>query len=225
MRARSLYRMGFWILGLALALGLGLSHFLGLESPPAFAQRSPKTIAAQVYEQLPGFPLENHYIRKEADQPGTDSTLVSRLIQYHTFVKGRSPQYRLDWKITLADYLGVNERVLEETYPGHDFLQANPIVGDLNAIQQLNLIQRTQLIQALVDVHGSDSSQAAPASADSPSPPDPSLSPSTSPQPVPAPTLQPLPQPGSADLLRFPTPPASGSTPEGESQKLLPPES
>ena len=213
-------RIGLWALGLTLALGFNALHSLGFGVDPVRAQRSPKALAVQVYEQLPDFPRENHYIRKETNKPASNSTLISRLIQYHTYVKGRSPQYRLDWKITLADYLGFNERVLDETYPGRDFLKSNPINSDLKILQQLNRAQRATLIQALVDVHRGSSARRQPTSAE----PQPSPAvPSTTPKPPPGSTLQPLEPPGRADLLRFPTaaPPSTGTQPQGEAQKLL----
>ena len=189
------------VLGLVLAIGFGASHPLGLGASPVWAQ-SPKTIAVQVYERVPNLPLENQYIRRETNRMAADSTLVSRLIQYHAFVKGRSTQFRLDWKITLADYLGLNERVLPETYPGYDFLKSNPINNDLTVVRQLNRAQRAALVQALVDAHTGRSAQGnsqQPSRSQSP----PEGTPGTLKLPT-DPRLRSLPTPGSADLLRMP---------------------
>lgn len=106
-----------------------------------------------VYQLLPDFPQENDYVSKETGKVDPDNTLVGRLIRYHLFVKGRPGNYRLDWKITLADYLGVTPEYLEESvYPGGDTLRSNPMERDRTVIQGLNRAQRDKLIQVLVDV-------------------------------------------------------------------------
>ncbi|OKH28098.1 hypothetical protein [Chroogloeocystis siderophila] len=129
-----------------------------------FAFRQPPAIAhsvrisdawQQVYQQLPDLPLENQYINRQTGKLDPENTLVRRLISYHTFVKGRPPNYRLDWKLTLADYLGANEWIREASYPGHDTLRQNPLEGDRAAIQRLNRDQRNALVQALVNVFSS----------------------------------------------------------------------
>jgi hypothetical protein len=106
-----------------------------------------------VYQRLPDFPMENDYVSKETGKVDPNNTLVGRLIRYHLFVKGRPPNYRLDWKMTLADYLGVTSEYLEESvYPGGDTLRINPMERDRTVIQGLNRAQRDTLIQVLVDV-------------------------------------------------------------------------
>lgn len=137
--------------GLVLAIGtITPSSFLG--NQPALAQRIRPDGAWQVvYEKLPYLPLENQYVSKETKQVASDNTLVGRLIRYHIYVKGRPPFYRLDWKFTLADYLGVNGVINESDYPSKDTLRANPMEGDVAAIRSLNQPQRNALIQALVD--------------------------------------------------------------------------
>lgn len=177
-------------------------------------------IADQVYQQLPGFPAENQYVRKESGQVATDSTLVKRLIQYHTSVKGRSPLTRFDWKITLADYLGLNDYLVEETYPGKIFLKTNPLASDRTTIQGLTRTQREDLIQALVtsftgktDQEFLQTLQAVP-----------TLSPAATPTSPSPRQLQPLAQPGKAHLLLPVNPDASPTEPEsrGGAQLLLP---
>ncbi|MEG4247862.1 hypothetical protein QUB37_17350 [Microcoleus sp. AT3-A2] len=106
-----------------------------------------------VYEKLPDFPIENNYISKETGKVDSTNTLVGRLIRYHVFVKGRPPNYRFDWKLSLADYLGATpDYLVESVYPGNDVLRSNPMEQDRAAIQRLNRAQRDALVQALVDV-------------------------------------------------------------------------
>jgi len=113
---------------------------------------SPSEVWRQVYKQMPNLPLENHYVNKETGKVDSDNTLVSRLIRYHIYVKGRPPIYRLDWKLTLADYLGANETMVDSQYPGSDTLRQNPIEGDRAAINRLNRSQRDALVQVLVNI-------------------------------------------------------------------------
>ena len=125
-------------------------NFLGAE--PALAQRiRPDGVWQQVYQTLPDLPRENQYVNKETGKVDPDNTLIGRLIRYHLYVKGRSPFYRLDWKLTLADYLGVSGSLDESTYPSHNTLKKNPVDGDVAVIRQLNRVQRDRLVQALVD--------------------------------------------------------------------------
>jgi hypothetical protein len=174
---------------------------------------SPGDLSQAVYKKLPNFPLENQYIRSQTNKPATDSTLVSRLVQYHS-IKGRSPLYRLDWKITLADYLGVNDFLRPEVYPGNAFLKTSPLERDRKIIQALNQSQRNSLIGALVDgATGQDSSVSV---AEPATPAQPKAAPETPYKP----TLVPLPVKGSSELLR----PAKKAAPKpaGDAQYLLP---
>lgn len=148
------------IIGL-IVLGSGVEkNQISLFNPqPALSQSvSPRDIWRQVYQQLPNLPLENKYISKETRKVASDNTLVTRLINYHVYVKGRAPNYRLDWKLTLADYLGANDIMWEEAYPGFENLRKNPIEGDRAAIQRLNRQQRNALIQTLVNAFTANSS-------------------------------------------------------------------
>lgn len=147
----------------------------------------------QVYQAMPDLPLENQYVNKETREVSS-STLASRLIRYHTVTKGRSPIYRLDWKLTLADYLGANERMSPSVYPGGDIFRTNPIEGDTIAIQRLNRLQRDTLVQALVTAF-------TPAASPSDSSAQPSPSPSA---PIATPTPRREPRPGDANLLLTP---------------------
>ncbi|WP_299414584.1 hypothetical protein [Acaryochloris sp. IP29b_bin.148] len=183
-----------------------------LLAQPAAAQRVDPIMAADaVYSQLPELPKENQHIRKKGNKPVPNSTLISRLIQYHTLVKGRSPQYRFDWKITLADYLGLYENLREEEYPGQSYLKTNPMERDRKLIRQLTRQQRLALTQMLSNIYVSQAPppQAAPSPEQAqPKPKEPAAA---EPEPITRPKLVPLPGSGSADLLKVP---ASQSTPQ-----------
>jgi hypothetical protein len=163
-------------------------------SPPRSIFRA-SDASPQVYELVPDLPLENYYISVETGEVLTTSTLASRLIRYHTLVRGRSLASRLDWKLTLADYLGANEWISILSYPGHDTLRTNPMQNDIAAIGQLNRAQRDILVEALVSVftpNQTDTSTSRPSVAP-PSTITPSSTP-TSPSPI-------HPRPGDAQLL------------------------
>lgn len=122
--------------------------------PPATAQLVRYQEAGErLYQRLPDFPLANQYISQRTGKVVPSNTLASRLIYYHVYLKGRSPIYRLDWKITLADYLGLNDYIVRSDYPGSDLLKTNPLEGDRAVINQLSRSQRNALVQALVEVH------------------------------------------------------------------------
>lgn len=167
---------------------------LSLEPVMAQAIRRPQDVWRQVYQQLPDIPLENQYVNKTSGKVDADNTLVSRLIRYHMFVKGRPPNFRLDWKLTLADYLGANELMEEGVYPGGDTLRENPMERDRTAIGRLTRTQRNALVQSLVNIFNPNAAaEAAPA-------PRATQQPGTS--PTPEPTIPRLPQPGEAQQLR-----------------------
>ncbi|MCP6760851.1 MAG: hypothetical protein NHB32_19385 [Fischerella sp. CENA71] len=150
--------------GVGLILGLGM-FWLSLDqnqsiytnllsTSPAYAQNVRSgDIWQQVYEQVPDLPKENQYVSRETGKVAQNNTLVSRLIQYHVYLKGRAPNYRLDWKLTLADYLNANEVMYDSSYPGHDTLRKNPFEGDRAAIRRLTRKQRNALVQALVNAY------------------------------------------------------------------------
>ncbi|MBN3874347.1 hypothetical protein [Nostoc sp. JL33] len=156
----------------------------------AIAQRiTPSDVWQQVYQQLPDLPRENKYISKENGKVAENNTLINRLIRYHIYTKGRAPIYRLDWKLTLADYLGANEIMYDTSYPGNDSLRENPIEGDRKAITRLTRSQRDALVEVLVNIFN-------PTSQNTPPP-----SPNTTPSPNTSTPPQP-PQRGGAELLR-----------------------
>ena len=149
--------------------------------------------ASQIYEQMPGLPKENQYVRIEIEGVDESYTLINRLIRYHLNVKKRSPFSRLDWKLTFADYLEANEPIKADRYPGYQSLATNPMQGDLAAIATLNRSQRSELVDRLVALYRPNVSQSIDTSNTS--------APSGKPQPT-TPRNQPhLSQPGDAQLL------------------------
>ena len=137
-------------------LGLGL---MGLTDQPAQAQPAlvlrrvdPVAIATQIYQQHPDFPLENTYLNLSDQSPAPDNTLVSRFIRYHIFLKDRPGNFRLDWKLSIADYLGAFQEINPDVYPFHDLLTENPMAGDIDAIRQMTREQRNLMVQSLFDL-------------------------------------------------------------------------
>jgi hypothetical protein len=176
--------------------------------PPVLIPRVPidSSMAQQIYAQLPDLPLENQYISRQTGDRAEESTLVRRLITYHLLVKGRPPFYRLDWKLTLADYLGANELMFQNAYPGASELRTNPIQGDRAVIASMSRQEREDLVRALVNAFNPDYAELEEASVSpgtsstAPVLPEAEPSPQSSPMPNHLPAL---PQPGDADLLRF----------------------
>jgi hypothetical protein len=165
--------------------------------PAAMAQRFQiEEIWQRVYQEVPGLPLENEYVNKDTGDVSANNTLINRLIRYHIYVKGRPTAYRLDWKLTLADYLGVNERMNAETYPSGTSMRTNPLEGDIAAIKSLNRAQRDALVNALVSLFNPNS-QILPEPA--PATPTPTVTPTPTPSPS---RFPPQPQPGDAQLLQ-----------------------
>lgn len=210
-RSIRFFRRATWItIGLVLGLAMlpqtpdgQIDRFIYV--PAATAQRIQiDQVWQQVYQQLPDFPLENQYINKETGDVSSNNTLVSRLIRYHIYIKGRPTNYRLDWKLTLADYLGVNERIDEDTYPSGTALRTNPMQGDVVAIQSLTRVQRDALVNTLVGLlnpKATDPATTAPPIVNPNPSPEPSLQPSPSPSPQPS-RFPRQPQPGDAQLLQ-----------------------
>lgn len=148
--------------------------------------------AALVYQQLPELPQANQYIDRETKRVDASNTFVGRLINYHLYVKGRPATLRLDWKHTIADYLGANEEIDSERYPTQKRLQTNPLEGDRAIVQKLTRTARDRLIQVLVTTLGAPT-------------PTPTIAPPAPPPPtVPVRPVPPrtAPQPGGADLLK-----------------------
>jgi hypothetical protein len=180
-----------FLVGLSLALGIGqFSPHL----PPVQAETiRVETAAETVYQKLPSLPKDNQYIRKETGQVDSEFTLINRLIRYHEDVKKRSSVFRLDWQLTLADYLGVNEAIKEDGYPGGSTLTTNPMASDIQLIRQLNRRQRQELVDVLVSIYSPKPKPAENSS--SQTQPNPTTSPR---KPSSGPTLS---KPGDAQLL------------------------
>ena len=111
---------------------------------------NPLAISTEIYQQLPDFPLENQYLSSDTGAPNEESTLVSRIIRYHLYIKNRPATYRIDWKLTLADYLGVFESISADGYADYG-LQDSPLDGDRAVIQNLSPAARDRLVNALYE--------------------------------------------------------------------------
>ena len=117
--------------------------------PVPLRRITPAVIAAQVQAQLPDLPLENQYISR-GGTAAEDDTLVSRIIRYHIYTKDRPTNFRLDWKLTIADYLGAFERISARDYPDYE-LRENPMEGDIAAVRSLSRQQRDHLVNTLYE--------------------------------------------------------------------------
>lgn len=171
--------------------------FSGIGVQPAAAQFSiPQDAWRRVYEQLPNLPLENQYVSKETGKIDENNTLISRFMRYHIFVKRRPSIYRLDWKLSLADYLGAHNYLVESQYPSGDTLRENPMESDRKAMEKLTRAERDALVNVLVSLFNPNSTQqSAPSPRETPTPTPP---PPTSDTPTTTPSL---PKPGDAQLL------------------------
>ncbi len=182
----------------------GLARVRSFVSPVAIAAESQNRIIRirdvwqKVYQELPDLPKENQYISRDTGEAASEDTLIGRLIRYHVYVKGRSPLSRFDWKLTLADYLGVNDRMLESQYPGAGSLRENPLNGDRETLKTFKRKQRQELVDTLVYLFDPNASETLSDSSSTlleeptETPPENPISP-----------LPPLPQPGDAELLQL----------------------
>lgn len=192
------------VIGFLLVFGGGVIKQTGLGEQPVFAQYlRPEFVADQVYLRLTYLPKENQYISKETGEVVPDNTLINRLIRYHQDIKKRPTRFRIDWQLTLADYLGVNEEIKEERYPGRSALKDNPMEADIKIINNLNRRQRKELVEVLVNIYDVDTqspstSEQAPESTSSPTPSTPQSNPTPTPTTPKKPSLS---RPGDADLL------------------------
>lgn len=145
---------------LAQLVTLSLGILLAWSFAPARAQlREIPRITSEVYAAMPDLPREDHYITSSGED--LDSTFLRRVLLYHMRAEGRSLYSRLDWKLTFADYLGINLTMYAQLYPGHDQFSENPYSGDIAAFQSLSAAQRDRLLAALlasVDFNGVENS-------------------------------------------------------------------
>ncbi|HIK36757.1 MAG: hypothetical protein NZ901_10015 [Geminocystis sp.] len=153
MNEREYNREGSWLAGGVVLLLTGFFVVVGGKEGVLAERLTPETVAERVYQQMPELPRENHYIQKETGRTATENTLISRMVRYHQYVKSRPTGYRLDWKLTLADYLGKNEIMDEQRYPGSTTLTKNPLPGDKEAIRLLTRQQRGKLVELLVSIY------------------------------------------------------------------------
>jgi hypothetical protein len=157
----------------AISLGLMASMAVVLvfnPLPPVAAQSlRPEGAAYIIYQRLPFIPKENQYRRRDTGEVDPEHTLVSRLIRYNEDVKRRT-SYRLDWQITFADFLGINEVIDPERYPGSSTLQTNPTESDIKAIAQLPRDQRRALLDLLSELYAPPSAQPQAPSRNQPKP-------------------------------------------------------
>lgn len=202
----------FWsVVVLVAVILIGFDGRNGIPVSQAQSYLSPRQAATQIYQALPGLPQENTYLRADNGVAATESTLVERFIQYHTSVKGRSPLYRLDWQLTFADYLGLNDFLDPQAYPGRNFLSTNPMAQDIAAIQALTFEQRQSLLTLLARLYGDrEITLSFPNST-------PQVTPTSAPR---SPQLKPVPRPGEANLLA--PPPQPRPMPTGDARFLLP---
>ncbi|MEO0768185.1 MAG: hypothetical protein AAFY72_01935 [Cyanobacteria bacterium J06649_4] len=169
------------LLTLALSTAVSAQHTAVATSQPLFqatsdfiAQTSPRrvvpsAIAAQIYEQNPDFPLENQYISSDTGEPATENTLISRLVRYHVYIKRRPVHFRIDWKLTMADYLGAFERIEPARYPDSG-LRENPALADVAVIEGLSAEMRDRIVNALYESFAFPASESANESTQTASP-------------------------------------------------------
>lgn len=122
-----------------------------LAQPTPLRRVSPAALSAQLYQQLPDFPLENQYISSETGDIAIDNTLASRFIRYHIYIKNRPTNFRLDWKLTVADYLGAFERISSDRYSDYG-LRENPLVNDIAVIEALSPTERNAFVNTLYEI-------------------------------------------------------------------------
>lgn len=199
--SRSPFPLLMVLIGILSFLLTLLIHRPGQLVTPATAQTLPaggytlvvEAVAQQVYDRFPEIPKANTYLSQDEGLVDGDNTLISRLIRYHRDIKKRPTRYRFDWKLTLADYLGVNELMSANRYPGFSTLQDSPLDGDRQLIEALNRQQRQDLVNFLAEVYRPQTVT---------SPTDPSTTDQNSPKPTVVTPDQPiLSQPGDAQLL------------------------
>jgi hypothetical protein len=135
----------FWITCLCV---LGLTIAIALPAQARVVRTA--EIAQKIYADLPTIPLENQYFNQKLNKIDPKNTLINRILRYHAYTKGRPVDLRLDWKLTIADYLDANDIMDPATYPSHDVLSKNPLDADRAAVNTLSRSTRNQLIDRLI---------------------------------------------------------------------------
>lgn len=139
-----------WTLGLFLLTATAMV-LLSIAPPSIAGLVRTADIAQRVYIELPEIPLENQYFNQKLKKIDPNNTLINRVLRYHAFTKGRPTDMRLDWKLTVADYLGANDIMDPATYPSHDVLSKNPMDDDRAAVNTLTRSMRDRLIDRLIE--------------------------------------------------------------------------
>ena len=100
---------------------------------------------AQIYELMP-------------DLPGydDDTKWLQRVLLYHVRTKGRLTNSRFDWRLTFADFLGVNDPIYADQYPSGD-TELNPLNSDREQFQTLTRQDRNEFLAAILQVYGNNS--------------------------------------------------------------------
>lgn len=133
-------------MGRLMVLGVALAGATLLVEP-AFAQRIrdiPER-SAQIYELMPDLP--------EASE---DGKWLQRVLLYHVRTKGRLANSRFDWRLTFADFLGVNDPIYTDQYPP-DGTEVNPLNGDRDLFQAMTRHDRNEFLAAILEVYGNNS--------------------------------------------------------------------
>ncbi len=141
----NLYSKKFWIPGLCV-----IAIVLSIALPSQARVVRTAEVAQKIYTELPSIPLENQYFNQKINKIDPQNTLVNRILRYHAYTKGRPVELRLDWKLTIADYLEANDIMDPATYPSHDVLSKNPLEGDRAAVTSLSRSMRDRLIARLI---------------------------------------------------------------------------
>ncbi len=145
MQRRRWQRRLSWFVGLVVAWQLTLV----LPLPVQAQLREIPRITETVYAAMPNLPRLDQF--RTSSGESLETSFVRRLLLYHMRSEGRSLQSRLDWKLTFADYLGINVTMFAQQYPGADQFSENPYNADLDALRALSRAEREQLLAILLE--------------------------------------------------------------------------
>lgn len=134
-----------WFVGLVLAWQLAW----GLMPPVQAQLREIPRITEAVYAAMPNLPRLDQF--RTGSGESLETSFVRRVLLYHMRSEGRSLRSRLDWKLTFADYLGINLTMFAQQYPGADQFTENPYNADLEALRALSRAEREQLLAILLE--------------------------------------------------------------------------
>ena len=149
---RSIRRLAIFSIALMICAASGLIHIHSTQAQPTPIRRvDPAALSARVYEQMPALPLENQYVSSSTGRVAQDNTLASRIIRYHLYSQKRPTNFRFDWKLTMADYLGAFERMSADNYADYG-LRENPMEADIAVVRGLSREERDRLTNTLYEV-------------------------------------------------------------------------